>query len=778
MDTGEVIKILMMGDNHESAKKPDSRKETEEGYQETRKRKRQAILKLAKSNNVDAILHTGDFFDEHNPDMDYAGIVMADWVKSGIPLVGIVGNHDCFGNLNTWNKTLGKFISNVGLVNICSKEKPYMIERDGFKVAITGASHHLLIDSIPERPDYIVDEKKGDYHIHVVHGYLSVTKKPYHHTLIDSILDTKADFTLAGHDHLGFDTIYTNDKYFANPGAVARISADKKEISRIPKVLLVEISTIDGTVKVTEHEIEAEDGKKVLSRKKIEEKAKKERNREKVKSEIKKANITQHTTLEDIVKEIANTKSLEETLLQRTLDDIANKRMDLNQKKFNGTKILRIVLENFQRHKYTDLCLDMGLNMLVGLSGKGKSSILRGIDWVYENQPTGKRIIKKGEDFAKVTLYFDNGYVISRYTEKKTGGKNGFFIYNPETNEETFENTKSLPLVQEIIGHSILVIDKDYSIPLNFSKQGSSWFLIGDGYSPAVKAKLIGSLYDIHFADAVIRDIDKNTKDIEKNVKKEEKEIETLDNKISTYDYIDDIENRVEVVKTKMTQIQSLIKKKEEIQKLQKDYTRVTDVLEQIKTIFVATANLGKSLTKLNKVKELALKSHQLKTISTQYITVLNNQKQCDIILDDTTGIDKTFEILSSLKILQQQKEIQLGLKKQFVDLTTKNEQINVLIKQEEEVIDKTSKTKENLINLEKAKKLLEEQNKIKLQKNKIEENNQLIVQQDEFIKDQDEKISYLLSEYKEVLEEAGKCPVCHGTITNAVVEEIIKNYK
>ena len=774
MGKGEFISLILMGDVHESETTPDSRTDD---YQATRDRKRENIIKLAKKHKVSAIVHTGDFHDKFNPDMAYAGEVIHKWTKSGIPLVGVVGNHDCYGNLNTFNRTLGKFIENAGLMTICSKEKPYIIEQNGFKLSISGASHHLRIDNIENREDYIVEEKTGDYQLHIVHGYLSVTQKPYEHTLIDKILKTKADFTLAGHDHLGFETVYTDGKIFANPGAIARITADKSEIARIPKVLLLKVSTKDGSAEVTELSIGAEDGKKVLSRKKIEQREKKERKRQEIQSEIKKAALNQHTSLEDIIDEIAKAKGISEDVLKRALDDILDKRMLLSKKKYKGPKLLRVVLENFQRHKYTDLTLDNGLNIFVGESGKGKSSIIRGIDWVYENQPTGKRIIKRGEDFAKVTLYFENGVVISRYTEAKTGGKNGFYIYDPITDEETFENTKSLPLVQEKIGHSVLTIDGDYEIPLNFSKQGDTWFLIGKGYTPSIKAKLVGSLYDIHFADAVIRDIDKTTKNIESTIKKEEKKIESYDEKIETYDYIDSLENQISKGKKIISDIQVLIDRKTKILNLKEEYDKIENIFKQIYWILDSTKDLEVGYRSLIEAKTQYNQLFQIERLKKQLIETTENINYCFQIKKDTKDIDVVFSHIDELKRLQKNREEKVYLKDTFNNLLeTKNKTIEQL-ENEKEVLSKTKDLKNGITNLNNIKSLIENKNKIMKEKEVYDEKLKLIKEQENLISNYDKETNKLLEEYQEVLLEAGQCPVCMGNIDNVVVGSIIDKY-
>ncbi|WP_035425703.1 AAA family ATPase, partial [Halalkalibacterium ligniniphilum] len=56
-------------------------------------------------------------------------------------------------------------------------------------------------------------------------------------------------------------------------------------------------------------------------------------------------------------------------------------------------------LENFQSHLDTSIDFSTGLNVIVGQSDSGKTSILRAIRWVLYNQPRGTDFMRVGADF-------------------------------------------------------------------------------------------------------------------------------------------------------------------------------------------------------------------------------------------------------------------------------------------------------------------------------------------------------------------------------------------
>ncbi|MCG4585937.1 AAA family ATPase, partial [Anaerosalibacter bizertensis] len=80
--------------------------------------------------------------------------------------------------------------------------------------------------------------------------------------------------------------------------------------------------------------------------------------------------------------------------------------------------IKKVVLENFQSHKYTELEFDEHLNVIVGPSDQGKSAIIRGIKWALFNEPSGNFFIREGANDCSVTVIFNDNTKIKRYKSK------------------------------------------------------------------------------------------------------------------------------------------------------------------------------------------------------------------------------------------------------------------------------------------------------------------------------------------------------------------------
>lgn len=220
MDSGK-ISFLYVGDLHERVTPPVNRKDN---WDETFTNKVNEIRDIAKKHKVKSILHGGDFFSRYKYDSEFLKEVLNRWgfksynekllkecviakSEDEVPILTPIGNHDLLGNsLKTYPKTSLAFMESIGFLTIINKERPLIFKGEGFNVAITGGHYELDMDET--KKPYIVEKKQGDYHIHVVHGMLTDHKWPEDtpHTLVDEILETEADLTIAGHDHTGCAT--------------------------------------------------------------------------------------------------------------------------------------------------------------------------------------------------------------------------------------------------------------------------------------------------------------------------------------------------------------------------------------------------------------------------------------------------------------------------------------------------------------------------------------------------------------------------------------------
>jgi len=828
-----------------------------DNFSETQKAKTREIIEIGKHYKVSAFLQPGDFFDTANPGNDFVAEIAGMWgggnahdllsrfrsgeintedvlnaIKDYIPLIGVAGNHELYGNnINTLDKTAIGLLNKWGLMRFATKENPYIFHtEDGLKVAITGTHYHLDIDTPEHIDDYVVDEKLGDFHIHIVHGMLSDKNmgKYIRHTLIDQVAHTKADLTISGHDHIGFPLTEIEGKCFVNTGAIPRLSNDLKEMKRKPKVLLIDISKEKGMQLEEIYLKTAVSGDMVLNRKKIEEKKNKVARLEDYKKAVKDAGMKKSTDIIEIIRDLADTKQISPIIKEEILNRVGNKKAEMTKETESIVEeafITKIVMENFQSHAYTELDFKDGFNILVGESGQGKTSVLRAFNWVYDNKPSGKGLIRRGADYAKVSVYLSNGYVITRFAEAKKGGKNGYEIVDPSTGSIEFHNTKILPEVQKLLGYNQLVIDKDLQFNLNFMKQGTGWFMIGDNYPATQKAKILGSIYGVQYADSVVREFDSEERKVNDTIKKSNEELIKIGEKMGEYDYLQNLEQvikeaeillkEVEFLEERKSNIAQLVQKRKQHQAVIEENQRTLHSLQELphikeqllkvrqqelhrnqleKTInshkeiklkHVRTVEVIEQTKELERVKkgylltqDLATRKENIEGVLKKRATISSRLQEEHSILKETSQIEKVSEQVKQVKQQVNEREKIAFHLERATSLEKKRTKTMISLNAIEETIEKTKEIVQAKTLLFEMLELSKRQENIQRSLTTRKRYSAMVLQEGTAIEKEKKEIRQYALAYKDLLEKEGACPTCFGTIDATTVKRIVSKYQ
>jgi DNA repair protein SbcC/Rad50 len=96
-------------------------------------------------------------------------------------------------------------------------------------------------------------------------------------------------------------------------------------------------------------------------------------------------------------------------------------------------KIKKLELNNFRKHRKLSIDFSKGINCIIGRNASGKSTIIRALNWVINNKPSGISIISWGKKQASAQLtVFDknNTYKIKRVRSKTS--KNEYILNGKE----------------------------------------------------------------------------------------------------------------------------------------------------------------------------------------------------------------------------------------------------------------------------------------------------------------------------------------------------------
>ena len=841
------MKFLYIGDLHARSTSPKNRKDN---WEETYANKILEIREIAKKHNVKAILHGGDFFSKHKYDTEFLAKVLNMWghknyneklLEEGVivggtneaPIITPIGNHDLLGSsLKSYEKTSLCFLESIGFVTIANKERPLVFKENDFTVAITGGHYELDMDETKE--PYLIYEKQGDYHIHIVHGMLTDHKWPdgVPHTTLDEVLHTKADLTIAGHDHKGFPLFEHEGKLFVNPGSPVRMGTD--EIKRKPKVMLIEVDE-DGIKTRYIYLKSAKPGDEVLDLTEKENKERKSNTLKDIKERIQE-NAKTGSSINDIIKSIAEDSNIDEAVAQSVIDKVADK---INSSKTNklddGSSnneyyyIKTLDLVNFGSHERTTFNFSDGLNVFIGATSSGKTTCFRALKWIYDDDGNSKRFIKKGENFCEATISTSHGYIITRFIHpkgKKTKDgktvKNGYEITYPN-GDIAVTNTKGVDLVRDILGYKKLNLENK-EIDLNFLDQGSSWFFIGDKYTSTDRAKMIGAIHKTHFVDLAIKDLEADNKRL--NQKRDDKveEINKIQEKIEGFSYLEEMKVNLSIINEKKDKLINLIEIQNSLNEILGKRKLVEDEITKCDIIInnIEKVNIDDIKRKINALKEILEIYDKTSTLRDKILSVESDIKKYDSILEHNNleKINKGMKTVQSLKLMIELYSKIEQVSKKRIDLKNEISKCDKVLNPEyieslENAINNLEKLK-NLLNIyqssceaiSKKNSILKEVKYLDLiiEKNNVnvinnakdklsklsellyvkENSDKILAKRDVVVKEgvllnkkieeYTQKIASEVKEYEVLLAKVGKCPICNSKIDTITAKQIAQS--
>lgn len=302
--------------------------------------------------------------------------------------------------------------------------------------------------------------------------------------------------------------------------------------------------------------------------------------------------------------------------------------------------ISKIILENFQAFEKGEFNLSPNLNILVGVSNVGKSSVARALSLVLFNQ-WDKSWCKFGAKYCRVTLQTSTGIEVIREKGEKA---NRYILKLPQQPDQLFEafGTGVPEQVQQALKMHEVQVDTTDKLNLNLAGQMDALFLLSQ--TGSYRAKVLGKLSGATYLDHAIRELNKDKRQLsgEKNIKDLEivelqAQVSKLEALESYYPVIEELklklaslalaEQRVESIRSLFERVKVLkaawlreTKKQELLEPL--DLTLVEKLSDRVDNIAALSAFLKKrdtlalTYTKQSKLKEL-LSSIDLSSIPT-----------------------------------------------------------------------------------------------------------------------------------------------------------------
>jgi len=243
-----------------------------------------------------------------------------------------------------------------------------------------------------------------------------------------------------------------------------------------------------------------------------------------------------------------------------------------------------IKIQNFQNHKNSILNLDPGVNCISGASDNGKTAILRAINLVLTNRPSGygyKPFNSKKKDITTCSLEFNGGTVERRKSD--TIDEYTLTTGNGKTEVYSSLNRQVPDGVAEFLNLS------DY----NLQPQHNPNFFISD--SPADRAKSLNSITGLEIVDTSLSNINSMIRENTAEQKRIDKEIKEVSEKIENIAFVDEAD-RI------LVHLESLFTKNEQLESVN---SALGEYVSEVEKLEVKIAELEEFLLVKGKVRKI-----------------------------------------------------------------------------------------------------------------------------------------------------------------------------
>lgn len=292
--------------------------------------------------------------------------------------------------------------------------------------------------------------------------------------------------------------------------------------------------------------------------------------------------------------------------------------------------ITKILIKNFQSHKRTIIDLSNGINIFVGISDKGKTVIIRAINWVIYNKPSGDAFRSYWGGDTIVELTFSDGTVVTR---GKTNSENYYKL-----------NGERLKAFGQGVPEEVTkAINMDM---VNIQLQMDAPFLLSE--TAGEVASHFNKIAGISIIDKSIAKAKKEVADTKSSINQRKEDLEEKIEQLKQYALLDSLEEKVKRLdrkdkrKNELSSEVTLLKNK--IARLDEIYQEIDEILEKeelevfIKNIRVKETEMNtikseveQLTTLLDKLKYLEIEieaTNILIVLEPDVLAILNKQKQ------------------------------------------------------------------------------------------------------------------------------------------------------
>jgi len=317
-----------------------------------------------------------------------------------------------------------------------------------------------------------------------------------------------------------------------------------------------------------------------------------------------------------------------------------------------------LTLKNFEGYKKAVLLFHEGVNVIVGESDHGKSSIMRALRWTVLNKPGGEEFISTwSEDGVSVKVRID-GKSVTRVK----GKENAYYI----------DKKKYLSFGVGIPEDVSRLFNME---EVNIQNQLDTHFLLTD--SPGEVARYFNKIVDLDIIDRSMSKIQQHLKSEKQGLLNKKSELASLEEELKSYDWLISAEDHlrkleilsrsINATSTKVEQITSLLQNIEVVEKDKAPLLKLISAREEVIVLIGVLNNINKTKVQLEEITYLL---DELEKIEKEKVVLSNLSKAGPTIsslmaLAKGIGLKQT-ELLELSNIIESVNTIdsQIALKK------------------------------------------------------------------------------------------------------------------
>ncbi len=287
---------------------------------------------------------------------------------------------------------------------------------------------------------------------------------------------------------------------------------------------------------------------------------------------------------------------------------------------------------NFQSHKASKLEFSPNVNVILGSSDSGKTSILRALRWVAWNRPTGDEFRSHwaGKEPTAVDLVLDENEHVVRI---KDNSINGYKLAKSSFNAIGTDVPKEIS--------DILNLND-----VNLSRQLDAPFLLSD--TPGEIAQHFNKVAHLDQIDTGLKQIQSAIRTLEQSKKLQDANLVQLNTTLEQYADLEKLDIEVEVIESLQTKYTTTINNEHKLKQLVENLQAIQDTIEVVEEISGAEGDVNNVLKLIDKREKTLEEADKLNKLITSYYDIKEELIYHSEMLPAEKDINRLLELIET----------------------------------------------------------------------------------------------------------------------------------